>query len=40
MLFDCGWFDKSYDRIKCFINEKNGITDSINQNVARIRIDS
>ena len=40
VLFDCGWFDKICDRIKYFISGKNGITDSINHNFARIRIDS
>ena len=40
VLFDCGWFDKICDRIKYFISKKKGITDSINHNFERIRIDS
>ena len=40
VLFDCGWFDKVCDRIKYLINKENGVTDSINHNFARIRIDS
>ena len=39
-LFDHGWFDKTCDRIKYLVNEISGITDSINYNFARIRIDS
>ena len=39
VLFDCGWFDKICDRIKYLISGKNGITDSINHNFAKIRID-
>ena len=38
VLFDCGWLDKICDRIKYLISEKNGITDSFNHNLARIRI--
>ena len=40
LLFDCGWFDRTCDRSKYLICEKNDITDSINHNLARIRIDS
>ena len=40
VLFDSGWFDKICDRNKYFISEKNGATDSINHNFARIRIHS
>ena len=40
VLFDYGWFDKLFDTIKYLITEKSGITDSINHNFARIRIDS
>ena len=37
VLFDYSYCDKNCDN---FINEKSGITDSINQNFARIRTDS
>ena len=40
VLFDHGWFHKICDKIKYLISEKSGITDSINHNFARIRIDS
>ena len=40
LLFDSGWWDKICDRIGCFVSEKISIIDSINQNFARIRIDS
>ena len=40
VLFDCNWCDKICDRIKYLIREKNGITDSTNNNFARIRNDS
>ena len=40
VLFDYGWFDKICDRIKYLISEKSGITDSINHNFGKIRIDS
>ena len=40
VLFDHGWFNKICDRIKYFISKKSGITDSINDNFARIRIES
>ena len=39
VLFDCGWLDKICDRIKYLKSGKNGITDSINHNFAKIRID-
>ena len=40
VLFD-GWFDRTCDRIKYLISEKNGISDNSNLNIfARIRIDS
>ena len=37
ILFDYGWFNKIYNKI---ISEKSGITDSINHNFAKIRINS
>ena len=40
VLFHYGWVDKICDRIKHLISEKSGITDSINRNFERIRIDS
>ena len=40
VLFGYGWCDEICDRIKYPINEKSGITDSINLNFGRIRIDS
>ena len=40
VLFDCGWFDKICDRIKYLVSEKSGISESINSNFGRIRIDS
>ena len=40
VLFDYGWFDKFCNRIKYLISEKGGITDSINHNFVRIRINS
>ena len=40
VLFDYSCCDKIYDKIKDFISEKSGITDSINHNFARIRIES
>ena len=40
VLFD-GWFDRTCDRIKHLISEKNGITHNTNPNFfARIRVDS
>ena len=40
VLFDNGLFDKICDKIKYLISEKIGITDSINHNFRKIRIDS
>ena len=40
VLFSNSWYDKICDRIKYLISKKSGITDSINHNFARIRIDS
>ena len=34
------WYDEICDRIRYLISEKSGITDSMNHNFARIRIDS
>ena len=39
-LFGHLWYDEIYDRIRYRINKKSGITDSINNNFARIKIDS
>ena len=39
-LSDYEWLDKVCDRIKYFIRQKSGITDSINHKSAKIRIDS
>ena len=39
-LFDYGWFDKIWDRVKYLIREKSGITDSINHIFGKIKIDS
>ena len=39
VLTDSGWFEKNCDRIEYPISEKSAITDSINHNFARIRID-
>ena len=39
VLFDYKYCDKIYDKIEYLISEKSGITDSINHNFARIRID-
>ena len=39
-LFGSGLHDAIYNRIRYLANEKSGITDSINHNFARIRIDS
>ena len=39
VLFDNGLFDEICDKIKYFIKEKSGITDSINHNFGKIRID-
>ena len=40
VLFDYSYCDKICDKIKYLISEKSGITDSINHNFGRIRIDS
>ena len=40
LAFDYGWFDKICDRTKYLISEKSGITDSINHDFAKIKIDS
>ena len=42
VLFDYGWFDKICNTVKYLKSKKKkkGITDSINHNFARIRIDS
>ena len=40
VLFNYGWFDKIYNRIKYHISEKSGITNSINHNFGKIKIDS
>ena len=40
VLFDYGWFNKICGRINYLICEKNGITNNINHNFAKIRIDS
>ena len=40
VLFGPGWYDAIYNKIRYLISEKSGITDSINHNFARIRIDS
>ena len=40
VLFDYSYCDKICDKIKYLISKKSGITDSINHNFARIRIDS
>ena len=39
VLFD-DWWDKTCDRIKYLMSEKNSITDCINHNFAKFRIDS
>ena len=39
VLFDDRLFDKICDKIKYLISEKSGITDSINHNFGKIRID-
>ena len=40
ILFGYGWFEEICDKIKYLISERSGITNSINHNFARIRIDS
>ena len=39
-LFDHGLFDKICDKIKYLISEKSGITNSVNHNFGKIRINS
>ena len=39
VILDHSWFDEICDINKYLMSEKNSITDSINCNVARIRID-
>ena len=39
VLLDCSWCEEICDRIKYLISWKIGITDSINHNFARIRIE-
>ena len=39
VLFDYGLFDKICDKIKYLISKKGGITNSINHNFRKIRID-
>ena len=36
-LFDYSYCDKICDKIKCFVTVKSAITNSINQNLSRIR---
>ena len=40
VLFNYGWFDKICNRIKYHISEKSAITNSINHNFGKIKIDS
>ena len=40
LWLDYGLFDKICDKIKYLISEKSGITDSINHNFGKIRINS
>ena len=40
ILFDYGLFNKICDKIKYLISKRSGITNSINQNFGKIRIDS
>ena len=40
VLFGPGWYDAFFNRIKYLVRKKSGITDNINHNFARIRIDS
>ena len=39
VLLDYGWFNKTCDTIKYLISEKGDITDSINHNFVRVKID-
>ena len=40
VLFGHLWYDEIYARIRYLVSEKSGITNSINHNFARIKIDS
>ena len=40
VLFGVSLYDRIFDRIKCLISKKGGITDIIDHNFARIRTDS
>ena len=40
VLFSPGWYDAIYSRIRYLISKSSGITDNVNHNFARIRIDS
>ena len=40
ILFSNSWHNEVCDRIRYLISKKSGITDSINHNLARIKIDS
>ena len=40
VLFDYSYCEKNWDKIKYLINEKSGITNSINHNFERIKMDS
>ena len=39
VLFDYGYCDKTCEKIKYLISEKDAITDSINHNFGRVKID-
>ena len=39
VLFNQGWYDEIFDRIRYLISEKSGITDKNNHNFTRIGID-
>ena len=39
VLFGVSFYDRIFDRIKCLISKKGGITDIIDHNFARIRTD-
>ena len=40
VLFDYGWFDNICDGVKYLISEEIDITDIVNHNIGKIRIDS
>ena len=40
VLFNYGWFDNICDRVKYLISEEIDITDIVNHNIGKIRIDS